>query len=138
RVFGWDDRGKVRAWTMKDGQPTDANNSPLRTARRQTTTSPDGSLRAEAQDNVVALIELANHDLQRDLAERLVLDATNRVSWHQQQAAQAEKEQEWFAAEFHLRQLLKDNPEDDDLKRRHELAVEKSPPPVPMQPLPRP
>jgi hypothetical protein len=48
--------------------------------------------------------------LERDRAERLAQELSNRLWWHQQQAQQAEQNQDWFAAVFHLGQLLKDIP----------------------------
>jgi hypothetical protein len=140
RVFGWAEGGNVRAWTVADGQATDATdaaNLPPESSTRQVT-SPDGSLRAEARDNVVVLIELANYDPQREYAERVVLEATNRIPWHQQQAAQAEKDGEWFAAAFHLGQLLKNKADDSGVLHRRNKALEKLKPPAPMERLPQP
>jgi hypothetical protein len=125
RVFGWDRGGSnVRAWTVKDGQPTDPATAPPRSSNTDVT-SPDGSLRAEARGNVVVLLDLVNYDPRRDLDERRALDAVNRPYWHQQQAAQAEKDQEWFAAAFHLGRLLKDRPFDLDLHLRRLDALGK-------------
>jgi ribosomal protein S16 len=120
-VFGWDANDKILVWTVKDGQPTDAANPPPRPNGEQIT-SPDGSLRAEVVYNGIALIELANYDPLRDYRERLVLEKTNAVHWHQQQAVQAETANNWFAAAFHFNQLLKDKPDDADLKRRRDNA----------------
>jgi WD40 repeat protein len=124
RVFGWNAGGTVSAWTVNGGQPADSADPPPRPANVQAT-SPDGSVRAEARNNVVVLLDLANYDPQRELAERMALEGVNRPYWHQQQAAQAEKDKEWFAAAFHLGQLLKDRPDDADLKRRRDAALGK-------------
>jgi hypothetical protein len=68
--------------------------------------------------NGIALIKLSNYDPLRDYCERLILEKTNALYWHQQQAAQAEQSNNWFAAAFHLEQLLEDKPDDADLKKR--------------------
>jgi WD40 repeat protein len=136
RVFGWAVNDKLLAWTVSDGQPTDPVNPPWRSPGPAVVTSPDGSLRAEARSYGIVLIDTEAD--RRDRAERLALEPVNRVWWHQQQAEQAEQDKNWFAAEFHLRQLLKDKPDDADLKRRHDQAAAKLKRPPPMQPLPRP
>jgi hypothetical protein len=137
RVFGWDGGGKVLAWNAADGQPCEAANLPLALSDK-TVTSPDRTVRAEVRGHFVVLLDLVDFDPQREYAERMILEATNRIPWHQQQAAQAEKDKDWFAAGFHLGQLLKDEPNDPDLFRRRNLALERLKPPTPMQPLPRP
>jgi WD40 repeat protein len=138
RAFGRNFLGNVRAWTVSDGQATDATNPPRRSADSRVAISLDGSLRAEVLGNVVALLELALVDPERDRAERLALEPVNRLFWHQQHAAQAEQDEHWFAAAFHLGQLLKDPLNDPDLLRRRDQALEKLKPPTPMEPLPRP
>jgi WD40 repeat protein len=126
RIFAWDAAtDKVLAWTVEDGQPADAANPPRPAANQAI--SPDKLLRAEARGNVIALVELADYDPQRDLAERLVLDATNRANWHLQQVEQAEQGREWFAAAFHLGQLLKDQPDDADLLKHRKDVLDKLP-----------
>jgi Flp pilus assembly protein TadD len=48
-----------------------------------------------------------------------------RWFWREQEADNAEAEQRWFAAAFHLGQLLKDKPNDPDLNRRRGAALDK-------------
>jgi WD40 repeat protein len=122
RVFGWDGGGNVRAWAVKDGQPTDAGTPPPRPSS-STVTNADGTRRAEARNNLVVLFDLKEFDEKWERAERLALEPINRLSYHQQQAAQAEREQDWFAAAFHLRQLRRERPDDADLNERHEQAL---------------
>ena len=44
--------------------------------------------------------------------------------WHRQQAATAERQTDWFAAQFHLDQLLKESPDDEALRDRRETAAQ--------------
>jgi hypothetical protein len=122
RVFGWDHAGNVRAWTVLDGNHADPAQPPPRPSG-SSATSPDGALRAEARGAAIALIELAHYDPERELAERRALDPINGRFWHQQQAAQAEQNQDWFAVAFHLAQLLKDRPDDKTLTNRRDKAL---------------
>jgi hypothetical protein len=141
RVFGWDRWGHIRAWTVSDGQPTEPVNPPqLFPDQRLLVSSPDGSLHAEIRNSLIgSLIVLIDTEAERrDREEREALEPVNRLWWHQQQAFQSEQDKEWFAAAFHLDQLLKDKPNDPDLIRRRDQALEKSKPPEPMLPLPRP
>jgi tetratricopeptide (TPR) repeat protein len=119
-VFGWDSDGQVHAWSVADSQPTHASEPPP-PARGTVTKSPDGAVRAEARGYGIVLIDVEAE--RRDRKERRALEPLYRVTWHRQQAAQAEEDGNWFAAEFHLRQLLKATPNDTDLKRRHLAAL---------------
>ncbi len=123
RIFAWDFADKVLAWDSTTGQPADAANPPPRPdpglAR-----SPDSSRLAllNVNSTTVALIDTALHERQNlwplpNLAER--------KRYHTEQAALAEKEQQWFAVAFHLGRLLLDAPDDVDLKQRREEALRK-------------
>jgi hypothetical protein len=135
RVFGWDVTNKVLAWTVADAQPANPD-QPRPVTSKTVVTSPDGSTRAEVRSYGLVLIDVARE--RQDREERLALEPVNRRWWHQQNAARAEGDQNWFAAAFHLGQLLKEQPNDADLKRRREQALDKLRPPTPMEPLPRP
>jgi hypothetical protein len=135
RVFGWASNGRVLAWSVADGRPTDASHPPP-PVRGSVATSPDGSVRAEARSYGIVLIDVEAD--RRDHEERLALEPLNRACWHRQQAEQAEQDSNWFAAEFHLRQLLRATLNDANVKRRHAAALDKSKPPPPMEPVPGP
>jgi WD40 repeat protein len=140
RVFAWNPEGNVIAWTVHDGQ-RDKSANPLPQPSATRPHSPDGSLRAEARGDTVVLIDLALE--KQDRAERVALEPVRRVNWHTDQAEQAESNADWFAAAFHLGRLLKDRPNDADLKCRRDQALlnlrgaEVAPPPR-MEALPRP
>jgi hypothetical protein len=135
-VFGWDRGGKVLAWTVADGKPIEVRNPPPQPSTGPVAISPDASLRAEAFYYGIVLVD--TEAARRHHEERLALEPINRLFWHQQQAAQAEKDNSWFAAAFHLNQLLKDKPDDPELLLRRNTALERLKPPTPMQPLPPP
>jgi hypothetical protein len=135
RVFGQDGGGTVLAWSVADGQPTDPGEPPTIPAC-PTSVSPDGTVRAEVSGSAVWLVDL--DAALRDRDDRLAVEARNRPWRHQRQAAQAEKDHDWFAAAFHLGRLLKDNPGDANLLRRRDLALEKLKPPPRMEPLSQP
>jgi hypothetical protein len=61
------------------------------------------------------------------LVERRKLDERRMIGWHHYEAAEAEARGDWFAAEFHLRWLLNSEPDDTDLKTRHDHAKQALP-----------
>jgi hypothetical protein len=125
RAFAWDIRGFVLAWTVADGQPTDARNAPAQPAQAKPgfgpVQSPDGGLSARANNNVIEVIDKRLVD---EKANHWPLpDAAARKRYHSEKAALAEQQKQWFAAAFHLDRLLVDDPANGDLKRRRELAL---------------
>ena len=46
RVYAWDAKGKVLAWTVSDGQSTEPTDPPVDPKERFDALSPDGSRRA--------------------------------------------------------------------------------------------
>src|SRR5262249_21225760 len=109
RVFGWDLINNVHAWTVSNGEPDNTTPPPPGSSRGPATSS-GGAFRAEAHGAVITLIDLARYRPEREVAERRALEPVNRLFWHQQHAAEAEETRDWFAAAFHLAQLLKDRP----------------------------
>jgi hypothetical protein len=87
--------------------------------------SPDGRWLALGQrDGSIDLVEL------RPLSEAEILYRRWKMAfdavWQEQEAARHEKAEQWFAAAFHLRQLLAHKPADaDKLKERVKRCEEK-------------
>src|SRR5262249_51654621 len=123
RVFGWDFLGKVLAWTVADGQPTDPANPPLGPFSGTVVTSPDGWLRAEVRNPGIVLIDTVRE--RQDCEERKAREPVNRARWHQQNATRAEEDRNWFAAAFPLRHLCRDRPDDTNLIQRYGEVLSK-------------
>jgi WD40 repeat protein len=122
RVFGWDAGNNVRAWSVKDGQPTDPVDPPP-ASNAWSVTNAARTRRVEARNTVVVLLDVKQLDAERERAERLAEAPGNRLWWHQLRAVEAERDKEWFAAAFHLRRLLDHAPDDLALKQRLAVAM---------------
>jgi hypothetical protein len=122
QVFAWNASGQVLAWDSVTGHRADASNPPPRPDFNPAR-SPDGDLEARVTGRTVELMDSrlieskANHWPLPDRAERL--------SYHGEQAALAEKQRQHFAAAFHLGRMLLDDPDNAGLKRRLDEAVKK-------------
>jgi hypothetical protein len=55
-------------------------------------------------------------------AERLALADRRWKSWQRQEAEDCLRQKQWFAARWHLDQLLLQNPDDADLRARRDAA----------------
>jgi WD40 repeat protein/tRNA A-37 threonylcarbamoyl transferase component Bud32 len=134
RVFAWDEEGNLRAWTVPDGQPAEPANPPDRPSTPDAL-SPDGAHRALAHGHDVLLIDTAEYARRNAWTPP---DRAERLRYHGEQAHQAEGQKQWFAAAFHLGQMLRDQPDDADLTRRRAVAQKNhaAPPPAPMDPAP--
>ena len=51
-------------------------------------------------------------------------EAAQRTTYHTEQAAAAEQKKQWFAVAFHVGRLLLDDPDNADLKKRIEEALQ--------------
>ncbi len=102
------------AWSAAGGKPIDPLDPPP-APRPGPARSADGFLHAVPQGNIIAVTD--KRPPPKDNAWPLP-DATGRKRYHTEQAALAEQEKQWFAAGFHLRRVLRDDPENAALKRR--------------------
>ncbi len=112
RIFAWNARKKVLAWSAADGEsiaPVDPPPAPPPGPAR----SPDGFRHAMPQGKTIAVTD--NRPPPQDNAWPLP-DAAQRLRYHTAQAALAVQEKQWFAAEFHLRRVLRDDPENAAVK----------------------
>ncbi len=98
---------EVRSWDAGSGQPIEPCNDPAPTGGLAVL-SPDGSLRATAVGNSIHVLRTADDRPSSDLVFLSRLnDEAARLRWHRHEADSSEKARQWFAAGFHLRQLLR-------------------------------
>jgi WD40 repeat protein len=119
RLFAWGGQEKALAWSAADGKPLPPDNPPAAPLGRAGL-SP-GSWSRVQPDETLVLNDGASHTRQNLWP---LPDAAERRLYHTDQAALAEKEKRWFAVAFHLGRLLLDSPDDADLKRRREQALQ--------------
>jgi len=116
---------KARFWDITTGMlKTDSQPIARAMTEKPLTTSPDGKLRIGTNERVAYVERLDNRGQdgltpqQRWDRERLARWATWNPTWHTQQADESEKAKQWFAARFHLRLLVKNQPDDATLAAR--------------------
>jgi WD40 repeat protein len=66
------------------------------------------------------------HALQTRLATDSGVAPTQVRAWHERAVESCEQQKQWFAAAFHLDQLVKDRPDDNALRLRRRTAREKA------------
>ena len=103
------------------GQPADAANPPPRPGPGPTR-SPDGKRAAQPAGNVINVSDLLPPAPEGDPWP--LPDAAERLRYHTEQADLAEKQKQHFAAAFHVGRLLLDDPENADLKKHREQALQ--------------
>jgi hypothetical protein len=115
------DRGTVRAWSTVTGDEilpcTDAPPPP----EQLKATSSDGSLRVVASFTSVKLYYFFPRD-PHERAQQQEIERRKQRLWHQQQAQESEQARQWFAARFHLGQLLRMEPSNLILYARRGVA----------------
>jgi hypothetical protein len=143
-VYGWAPDGpimtsyNVLAWNVADGLPTDAGQPTFNSMEsKDVAVSPDGFWRAEIRGTTVMLFDQRLEHPEKERQEWLGLDVGQRLWWHRQQVNLATKNNDYFPLEFHLRWLLRDDPNDATLKLRYEQTMKKLNAITPMEPLTR-
>ncbi|MFO0880133.1 MAG: protein kinase [Gemmataceae bacterium] len=105
-AYTWDGKENVRGWECSTGNPVSVE-GPVPVPVAEPVLSPDGRYRAQKKGNDVILVEVEGKG---EMTRWPVPGWTERLRYHGEQAAQAEREQQWFAAEFHRRRMLRDDP----------------------------
>jgi hypothetical protein len=112
RLFSTDHSGKVVVWNPRSGERL-AEEKPPAAWSGQGAQSPDGKLLALCQaDGGIDLVELRPPS-EAEVLYRRWKSAFDPV-WQEEEATRHEKAEQWFAAAFHLRQLLAHKPRDAD------------------------
>ncbi len=122
RLFAWDNKNKVLAWTLADGKPADTADAPAMPPAGPAR-SRDGFLTARAEGTIIGVTD--SRTAPNDNAWPLS-DLAERKRHHTEQAVLAEKEGQWFAVAFHVGRLLLDDPDNADLKKRRAETLAKS------------
>jgi hypothetical protein len=124
RLFTTDSSGVVLVWDPRTGERLAFEKVPA-TSSGQGAPSPDGKLLALGQANgSIDLVEVHPPSEAEVLYRRWKM-AFDPV-WQEQEAARHEKAEHWFAAAFHLRQLLPHKPRDPEkLRERLKRCEEK-------------
>jgi hypothetical protein len=123
RLFSKDQSGKMLFWNPRSGQRL-ADEKPPAAWSAEGAQSPDGKLLALRRLNGIDVVELRPPS-EAEVLYRRWKSAFDPV-WQEQEAARHEKAEQWFAAIFHLRQLLAHRAGDaDQLNERLKRCEEK-------------
>jgi hypothetical protein len=123
-MFSHDWSGEVLVWNLRTGERLPREKASEKWSG-QSAQSPDGKLLALGQsDGSIDVVELRPPS-EAEILYRRWKSAFDPV-WQEQEAAHHEKAEQWFAAAFHLRQLLTHKAGDaDKLKERLKRCEEK-------------
>jgi WD40 repeat protein/tRNA A-37 threonylcarbamoyl transferase component Bud32 len=112
---GQGSHGEVKLWDATTGQELRSLKAPAGAVAASVCFAPDGNRLASGHSDGTVSIWEGKRD-PKDIEPRW------RV-WRRQQARTCEEADEWFAAAFHLRQLLKEAPDNATLKARLAYAL---------------
>jgi hypothetical protein len=119
--------GFTSCWDALTGQFINpCTDAPLPTGPREAA-SPDGKLHIKAEDHTVRVYRsAADEPTPEQLAEQKQNRRRLGLLWHRREAAECEKAADWFAAAFHLRQLIAlDEPDAEKLRERLKLCEDR-------------
>ena len=107
RIIARSEKGEVRSWNSTSGQEVIPCKDPPPPVGIKEALHPDRILRAVAEGNSVRVFRVGDDRPSSDLVfARWLNDSRQRLLWHRVEAADAEQAGQWFAAAFHLGQLL--------------------------------
>jgi hypothetical protein len=110
----------VRSWDAVSGQPILPCTDPAPAKGDGTALSPDGARRVVVVGFDLCVLDPKDTRPWSDLVFLKQLnDQPARLRWHREEADASEKVGQWFAAAFHLRQLIAGKePDADRLRER--------------------
>lgn len=107
--------GEVRSWNAFSGQPVIPCTAPPPPDGQMEAFSADDSLHIQIDGSKIRVRRMDEHRPAADLiALPRLNDLSARLRWHRSEAADSESKQQWFAAAFHLRQLINAKEADAD------------------------
>jgi WD40 repeat protein len=126
RLVCADKEGKASSWDTRTGQPIVPCTDPPPLSGL-TAVSPDGALRVTMTGKTISVVRTDDSAPSSDLVFLSQLnDPIRRLRWHRNEADAAERGSEWFAAAFHLRQLIAAGvPDAEPLKERQKRCVDR-------------
>jgi WD40 repeat protein len=99
--------GHIFSYDATTGQVIDPSNDGPPPAGQREAVHPDGKLRIKAEDYMVRLYRSgADEPTPEQQAEEEQTKRRRGFLWHRREAEDSEKAGQWFAAAFHLRQLI--------------------------------
>ena len=127
RIVSQDEKGERCSWDVVSGYAIVPCTDPAPPDGQREATSADGKLRIWADGTLVRCVRTDDKRPSSDLVFlRQLNDIPARLRWHRAEAAASEAKHQWFAAAFHLRQLLAAKPDDtEQLRERLKRCEEK-------------
>jgi hypothetical protein len=129
RLRSNDNLGQSILWDTEAGKRLDESSDGASFPEAKTSIDRARRILAMPQDHLIHLLKL---DLDDDEVAYRRWVTRLRPDWHLEEAGRHEKEHQWFAAAFHLAQLLNAGPPPEDLLARLDRARAMIPELLPM------